>query len=174
MGEHGTWFDFLNRFSWWQSLHAQAEHYLGRGPGSEAPFRWMMFQDTHFTLTHVLITFVVLLFVLFGSLRFKAGLATPDQGLVPPRKMNLRNFFEYTAESVYGMVEGAMGEKSLAFPLQIEREPESATAGDQHRQKGPESRRHVFEEERVELDDEKGDAISDEHSRRALGAEPDE
>ena len=33
--------------------------------------------------------------------------------------MNLRNFFEYTAESVYGMVEGAMGEKNAArfFPL---------------------------------------------------------
>ena len=31
-----------------------------------------------------------------------------DKGLVPPRKMNLRNFFEYTAESVYGMVEGAI------------------------------------------------------------------
>jgi F-type H+-transporting ATPase subunit a len=33
--------------------------------------------------------------------------------------MNLRNFFEYTAESVYGMVEGAMGEANAArfFPI---------------------------------------------------------
>ena len=33
--------------------------------------------------------------------------------------MNLRNFFEYNAESVYGMVEGAMGEANAArfFPL---------------------------------------------------------
>ena len=37
-----------------------------------------------------------------------------DKGVVPPRTMNLRNFFEYTAESVYGMVEGAMGEKNAA------------------------------------------------------------
>ena len=119
MGEHGTWFDFLNRFSWWQSFHSQAEHYLGRGEGSVAPFRGLMFQDTHFTLTHVLVTTVVLLFVIYGSLRFKAGLATADQGLVPPRKMNLRNFFEVMAESVYGMVEGAMGEHNAKrfFPL---------------------------------------------------------
>jgi F-type H+-transporting ATPase subunit a len=119
MGEHGTWFDFLNRFSWWQSFQGEAEHYLGRGEGSVIPFRWMMFQDTHFTLTHILVTLVVLLFVIYGSLRFKGGLQTADQGLVPPRKMNLRNFFEVMAESVYGMVEGAMGEHNAKrfFPL---------------------------------------------------------
>jgi F-type H+-transporting ATPase subunit a len=119
MGEHGTWFDFLNRFSWWQSLTHKAEHYLGRGEHSVVSFRGLMFQDTHFTLTHVLVTLVVLAFVLFGALRFRSGLSTPDGGLVPPRKMNLRNFFEVMAESVYGMVEGAMGEHNAKrfFPL---------------------------------------------------------
>ena len=52
-------------------------------------------------------------------MRFKRGLASADGGLVPPRKMNLRNFFEVMTESVYGMVEGAMGEKNATrfFPL---------------------------------------------------------
>jgi F-type H+-transporting ATPase subunit a len=79
----------------------------------------MMFGESHFTLTHVLITFTVFLFCLWGGLAFYRGTQTKDQGLVPPRKMNLRNFFEYMAESVYGMVEGAMGEKNAKkfFPL---------------------------------------------------------
>jgi hypothetical protein len=38
MGEHGTWFDYLNRFSWWQSLSEKAEHSLGRG------WKFMVFQ----------------------------------------------------------------------------------------------------------------------------------
>jgi F-type H+-transporting ATPase subunit a len=113
MGEHGTWFDFLNRFSWWHSLNEKADHALGR------KWKFMMFDETGWTLTHVLITFVVFLFVLWGALAFAKGLKSADKGLVPPRKMNLRNFFEYTAESVYGMVEGAMGEHHAKkfFPL---------------------------------------------------------
>jgi F-type H+-transporting ATPase subunit a len=113
MGEHGTWFDYLNRFSWWQSVNEKAEHAMGRG------WKVLAFQDSHFTLTHVLVTLVVIAFVAYGASRFKAGLATADGGLVPPRKMNLRNFFEMMTESVYGMVEGAMGEKNAKrfFPL---------------------------------------------------------
>ena len=119
MGEHGTWFDFLNRFSWWQTFMEKAEHLLGRTPGSKLEFRGLMFQESHFTLTHVLVTLVVLAFVIWGSLRFRSGVAGADGGLVPPRRMNLRNFFEVMTESVYGMVEGAMGEHNAKrfFPL---------------------------------------------------------
>ncbi len=113
MGEHGTWFDYLNRFSWWQSFNEKAGELLGR------EWKGLAFQDSHFTLSHVLITMVVLGFVIYGGMRFKAGLASADGGLVPPRKMNLRNFFEVMTESVYGMVEGAMGDKNAKrfFPL---------------------------------------------------------
>ena len=113
MGEHGTWFDYLNRFAWWNDVHHWAEAKLGRS------WKWQMFGENGFTLTHVLATIVVLFFVTWGALAFFRGLKTPDKGIVPPRKMNLRNFFEFTAESVYGMVEGAMGEKNAPrfFPL---------------------------------------------------------
>ena len=112
MGEHGTWFDYLTKFDAWNRFNAWAQHHLGRTSGLK------MF-ETGWTLTHVLITLVVVLFVTWGSLSFFRGLQTKDKGLVPPRTMNLRNFFEYMAESVYGMVEGAMGEKNAArfFPL---------------------------------------------------------
>lgn len=113
MGEHGTWFDYLNRIPGWQDLSVKLEHSLGR------KWQWMMFTESGWTLTHVLVTLTVLGFVVWGALSFARGLQEKDQGLVPPRTMNLRNFFEYTAESVYGMVEGAMGEKHAArfFPL---------------------------------------------------------
>lgn len=114
MGEHGTWFDYLNRFDWWVSFHSWAEGKMGRG------WRAVVFQDSHFTLTHVLITMLVLLFVIIGARSFLGGLRrTEDKGLVPPRKMNLRNFFEYLAESLYGFVEGGMGEHNAKrfYPL---------------------------------------------------------
>ncbi|MEJ7603113.1 MAG: F0F1 ATP synthase subunit A [Kofleriaceae bacterium] len=113
MGEHGTWFDYLNRFSWWNDLHHWAEAHLGR------KWKWQMFGDSGFTLNHVLATLIMFLFVAWGASAFLGGLRTKDKGIVPPRTMNLRNFFEYTAESVYGMVEGAMGEKNAPrfFPL---------------------------------------------------------
>ena len=113
MGEHGTWFDYLNRFSAWRSFNEHAHNALGR------KWKWMMFDESGWTLTHVLTTFLVFLFVVWGAMAFYRGLKTPDKGLVPPRKMNLRNFFEFTAESTYGMVEGAMGEENAPkfFPL---------------------------------------------------------
>jgi F-type H+-transporting ATPase subunit a len=75
--------------------------------------------DTGWTLTHVLVALLVVVFSTWGAVTFFRGTQTADKGLVPPRKMNLRNFFEYTAEMVYGMVEGAMGENNAArfFPL---------------------------------------------------------
>ncbi len=105
MGEHGTWFDYLNRFSWWQSLDHKAQQLLGRTSGLK------MFA-TGWTLTHVLITLIVVAFVTIGALAFFRGTKTADKGIVPPRQMTLRNFFEVLAESIYGLVEGAMGEKN--------------------------------------------------------------
>jgi F-type H+-transporting ATPase subunit a len=113
MGEHGTWFDYLNKFGWWHSFNEHAQHLLGR------KWQWQMFGESGWTLTHVLVAFLVLCFTAAGCIAFWRGLKSKDNGVVPPRTMNLRNFFEYTAESVYGMVEGAMGEANAArfFPL---------------------------------------------------------
>jgi len=113
MGEHGTWFDYLNRFDWWRHVDQWAKSKLGRASLLRGMF------DTGWTLTHVLVAILVIVFCTWGALAFFRGTKSADQGLVPPRTMNLRNFFEYTAESVYGMVEGAMGEHNAArfFPL---------------------------------------------------------
>jgi len=113
MGEHGTWFDYLNRFDWWRSFDHKAEQVLGR------KWQWQMFGESGWSLTHVLITLTAVLFVAWGAIAFFRGTRTKDKGIVPPRKMNLRNFFEFLAESLFGFVEGAMGEKHARrfYPL---------------------------------------------------------
>lgn len=113
MGEHGTWFDFLNRFSWFGPLHEKLDHLLSR------KWQWMMFGPSHFSLTHVLITVLVVAFVIYGAMAFKKSLADKNEGVVPPRKMTLGNVFETMAETVYGMVEGTMGAHNAPrfFPL---------------------------------------------------------
>jgi F-type H+-transporting ATPase subunit a len=112
MGEHGTWFDYLNRFSWWHDFSHWAEAKLGRTGGTG------MF-PTGFTLTHVLITLLVVIFAAWGAIAFYRGTRTADHGVVPPRKFTFRNFFEILAESLYGFVEGAMGEANVRrfYPL---------------------------------------------------------
>ena len=112
MGEHGTWFDFLGKFSWWNDFSHWAEGKLGRTVLTK------MF-PSGFSLTHVLFTCVVLAFITFAALKFLKGTKSADKGLVPPRTMNLRNFTEYLTESVYGMVEGAMGPQNAPrfFPV---------------------------------------------------------
>jgi hypothetical protein len=93
MGEHGTWFDYLNRFEWWRHLDAWAKSKMQRR------FLLGMF-DTGWTLTHVLVAVLVIAFCTWGALAFFRGTKSADKGVVPPRTMNLRNFFEYTAEMV--------------------------------------------------------------------------
>jgi len=113
MGEHGTWFDFLNRFDWWRGFDHWMQSKLERKSllTDMFPSGWSM--------THVLITCLVVLFTLLGARAFLSGLKSKDEGLVPPRTMNFRNTFEYLAESMYGFVEGGMGEKNARrfYPL---------------------------------------------------------
>ena len=112
MGEHGTWFDYLNRFSWWHDANRSLEHALGRKSLTG------MF-PTGWTTAHVFVAFLVLVIVTMGAIAFFRGTRTKDQGFVPPAKMNLRNSFEYLAEMLYGTVEGALGPKNAArfYPL---------------------------------------------------------
>jgi F-type H+-transporting ATPase subunit a len=113
MGEHGTWFDYLNKWGAWRDFDRWLEHKLGRHH-----FLVKMF-PSGWSLTHVLMTLTVVLFVTFGAMAFFRGTKNSDKGMVPPRTMNLRNFFEFLAESLYGFVEGAMGEKNAKrfYPL---------------------------------------------------------
>jgi F-type H+-transporting ATPase subunit a len=113
MGEHNTWFDFLNRIEGWQRLYAFLEHQLGRGPGTARPWKFAMLNETHFTLTHVLEAMLVAAFLILGAFVYKGAVSRGGQSaLVPPPRFNLRNLFEMFCDGVLSTMEGVMGKKN--------------------------------------------------------------
>jgi F-type H+-transporting ATPase subunit a len=113
MGEHDTWWSFLNYLPGWRSFEHTLEHSLGRGPGTAHPWTFGPFGETTFTLAHVLSALLVALFLIFGAFAYKGALARASQGgIVPPSRWNLRNIFEMFAEAVLSVTEGVMGKKN--------------------------------------------------------------
>jgi F-type H+-transporting ATPase subunit a len=108
MGEHSTWWDFLNNFEGWRNLQLTAEHSLGR------KWQFAMFgPDTHFTLAHVLSALLVALFLIFGAFAYKGAVSRgAGGGVVPPPRFNLRNLFEMFCDGVLSVMEGVMGKKN--------------------------------------------------------------
>ncbi len=114
MGEHGTWFDYLYRLTWWQDLSHSLQQSLGRD------WQWLLFGDTHWTVTHVLVASTVVLWVLFGARRFRSGVAGGgEKAIVPPAKLSVRNIFEILCDGILSLMTGVMGEKDAKrfFPL---------------------------------------------------------
>lgn len=115
MGEHGTWFDYLYRWSWFQDLSHGLQGSLGR--------EWQAtpFAGTHWTLTHVLVASVVVIFVLYGAMRFRMSVVGKGtDGLIPPASFNIRHMFELLCEAILGLIAGVMGSEEKAkkyFPL---------------------------------------------------------
>ena len=115
MGEHSTWFDFLSALPGWQHLYGTLEFQLGRGPGSAHPWKFAMFDESHFTLSHVLGMALVSVFLIFGAFAYKGAVTTAGKdAIVPPPKFNLRNLFELFAEGVVALGEGVKGNKNAA------------------------------------------------------------
>jgi len=112
MGEHSTWFDFLNQLEGWRHLQAWLEYQLGRGPGTAHPWAFAMLSDTHFTLSHVLEALLVAIFLVFGAFAYKGAVARKEDALVPPARFNLRNLFEMFCDGVLSTMEGVMGKKN--------------------------------------------------------------
>lgn len=103
MGEHTTWFDYLPGY---QALKHNLEIYLGR------EWTWQVFQATHFEVTHILGGVLVVLLLAFFGLRYLAAVkSAADGGLVPPRKFGLRALMEMLGDTIYGLMESAMGPK---------------------------------------------------------------
>ena len=82
MGEHGTWFDYLNRFEWWKSFQHWSEHTLGR--------KWtaLVFAENGFTLTHVLVTILMLCIVIAGG---AGGTGPASRSALRSARMTPRN-----------------------------------------------------------------------------------
>ncbi|MEK6607730.1 MAG: F0F1 ATP synthase subunit A [Myxococcota bacterium] len=101
MNPHHTWFHLLPGYA---RLEEFAGHYLARD------WRWMMFQDSHFTLSHVLMALLVFVFLVGGAIWYRASVAgAGEAGLVPPPHFGMRALLEMLLDAVLGMMEGVMG-----------------------------------------------------------------
>ncbi len=112
MGEHGSWTDFLLDIPAFAEMWGNANGALGRG------WKGLMFGDTHFTLTHVLWAFIVMLIVVYGAMKFSAGVKKKN-GMIPPPNFGARTFFEMVTDATYGMMVQVMGEKSAKRHLPL-------------------------------------------------------
>lgn len=117
MGEHSTWFDFLNALPGWPNVAHTLEYWLGRGPNTANPWRFAMFDDTHFSLAHVFGLLVVSIFLVVGAFSFRgavkrAGGPAARGAIVPPARFNLRNLFEMFTDAFFALGEGVMGKKN--------------------------------------------------------------
>ena len=122
MGEHNTWFDFLNNLPGWRNLAHTAEYWLGRDAahGVRNPWRFAMLADTEFTLVHVIEALLVALFLIVGAFVYRGAVSRGGKdALVPPPKFNLRNLFEMFCDGVLSTMEGVMGKKNALkyFPF---------------------------------------------------------
>ncbi len=113
MGEHNTWFDFLNALPGWPKLHHALEYYLGRGHDSAVHWTAPGLETTHFTLNHVFGLLVVGLFVIWGAASYRSWVKRQGKdAIVPQKKLGIATFFELFTEAVVGMSEGVMGKKN--------------------------------------------------------------
>ena len=107
MGEHGTWTDYLLNFPAWHNFSESLQSKLGRPDG---PFL-MLFDKSHWSLTHSVWAFFVFLIVCYGSFKFYKSFKSKD-GIVPPKGINARNFFESVADALYDLMVRVMGKKA--------------------------------------------------------------
>ena len=112
MNEHATWFDFLDGWPAFRGLKHVLEVQLGRGESSTRPWTFAMFDGTYFSLAHVLGMLLVAVFVVTGAMVYKRSLRGPTHGVVPPAKLNLRNFLEMFTDAVFNLATGVMGKKN--------------------------------------------------------------
>jgi len=114
MGEHSTWFDFLNNFRGWQRVYATAEHHLGRNRLLVGIF------PSEFELWHVLSLMLVSMFLMVGAVAYRGAVARGGRdAIVPPAQFNLRNLFEMFTEGVFSIAEGVMGKKNAVRYLPL-------------------------------------------------------
>ena len=113
MGEHSTWFDFLNALPGWQNLSHVLQVQLGRGEDSAHPWKFAMFDATHFSLAHVFGLLLVVTFLIIGGIAYHGAVRKGGRdAIVPPRRFSLRNLFEMFSEAVLNLGEGVMGKKN--------------------------------------------------------------
>lgn len=105
MGDHDNWYTLLMP-EFWAQLEGSAAEHLAREQ------RFMMFQDTHFTLTHVAGALLSFLFIIILASAYRSSTRDATRGVVPPRKFGLAAMTDMFVGAVYNLSVDVMGEKN--------------------------------------------------------------
>lgn len=104
MGDHDTWYTLLP--FWHDFEHAFEE-------GLRRDWKFLMFQDTHFTMVHVVGAVIAAVLILVATLRWRSHqqTAASQGGLVPSRRFTLAAMIDGFVGAVYRLSVDVMGEK---------------------------------------------------------------
>jgi F-type H+-transporting ATPase subunit a len=105
MGDHDNWYTLLMP-EFWAHLEGSAAEHLAREQ------RFMMFQDTHFTLTHVAGALLSFLFILILAAAYRSSTKDATRGVVPTRKFGLAAMTDMFVGAVYNLSVDVMGDKN--------------------------------------------------------------
>ena len=99
MGDHDTWYTLL---PFWHDLEKSFEEGLRRD------WKFLMFQDTHFTMIHVVGALIAAVLILVATLRWRASL---KDSLLPSRRFTLAAMIDGVVGATYKLSVDVMGEK---------------------------------------------------------------
>ncbi len=104
MGDHDTWYTLL---PFWHDLEKSFEEGLRRD------WKFLMFQDTHFTMIHVVGALIAAVLILVATLRYRASLQSAEtkNGLLPSRRFTLAAMIDGVVGATYKLSVDVMGEK---------------------------------------------------------------
>ena len=104
MGDHDTWYTLL---PFWHDLEHSFEEGLRRD------WKFLMFQETHFTLIHVVGALIAALIILVATVRYRGYMASAESnnGLIPSRRFTLAAMMDGFVGAVYRLSVDVMGEK---------------------------------------------------------------
>ncbi|MCX4240358.1 F0F1 ATP synthase subunit A [Paraliomyxa miuraensis] len=104
MGDHDTWYTLL---PFWHDLEHSFEEGLRRD------WKFLMFQDTHFTMVHVVGALIAALIILVATFRYRSYAASAESknGLIPSRRFTLAAMMDGFVGAVYRLSVDVMGEK---------------------------------------------------------------
>lgn len=106
MGDHDTLYTVLMP-EFWARLTNQAE----QSAFGARHWKWVMFQDTHYTLVHVAAAVIAVVFLIIAMVRWRQEvLGNKTEGIVPPREWRLPAMLNNFVNATFNMSADVMGE----------------------------------------------------------------
>ena len=102
MGDHDTWYTLLPGWERFEQTFAE---------GLRRDWRFLLFQDTHFTLVHVVGSLLAFLLILIATMRYRASLHDETNGVVPPRRFGLASMIDGIVGAAYKLSVEILGEE---------------------------------------------------------------